>query len=580
MLPEHFHAQRRQPVAGLPQPFQQGDVQEVRKISRIPASTSLSIPPFGIIAPNKLMTIAAEPSYSVTKVDHCRTARSATQETVAADVPRASSMMANPIWKYGITVTLALHLAVPIASAQAVPDPPQNLAAANHTEGVRVVLTWETPANTGDSPITQACYRYLRFYQGGSFGETRCRSVSDLGGVNRIVTPVLEFGTTYLFNVALHNDAGRSEWAWVLFTAGVSPTLAVEPTSVAENAGAKAVKVTAALGSIATFTRDISVNVSVGGGTATAGTDYTAVDDFTVTVPSGQQKGTGSFTLRPADDDVADGDKTVKISGTVTNWVAFGGAELTIKDDDTRGLTLSRESVTVTEAAGAGHTATYTVKLSSQPTAAVTVAVKSSDAAAATVMPPSLSFTTLNWSEAQMVTVTAVDDAIDNIPDRTATISHTASGGDYASVSTDLTATITDNDGPPTAVTLAVSPASVAESAAATSIAVTAYLVGSSRTADTAVTVSRTGGTATSGTDYEAISDFTVTIAGGEASGTATLSFDPTEDNIDEDNETVVLTGTASGLTAGTATLTIHRADGRARRQPVLGAGERERASR
>ena len=75
--------------------------------------------------------------------------------------------------------------------------------------------------------------------------------------------------------------------------------------------------------------------------------------------------------------------------------------------------------------------------------------------------------------------------------------------------------------------------------------------------ADTAVTVSQTGGTATSGTDYEAISNFTVTIAAGESSGTATLSFDPKEDTVAEGSETVILTGTASGLTAATATLTI-----------------------
>ena len=66
------------------------------------------------------------------------------------------------------------------------------------------------------------------------------------------------------------------------------------------------------------------------------------------------------------------------------------------------------------------------------------------------------------------------------------------------------------------------------ESASATDITVTASLAGSVQLpADTAVTVSRTGGTATSGTDYAAISNFTVTIAAGESSGTATLSFDP-----------------------------------------------------
>ena len=57
------------------------------------------------------------------------------------------------------------------------------------------------------------------------------------------------------------------------------------------------------------------------------------------------------------------------------------------------------------------------------------------------------------------------------------------------------TLTITDNDAAPTAVTLAVNPASAAEHAEATAITVTASLNGSQRTEDTAVTVSRTGGT-------------------------------------------------------------------------------------
>ena len=55
----------------------------------------------------------------------------------------------------------------------------------------------------------------------------------------------------------------------------------------------------------------------------------------------------------------------------------------------------------------------------------------------------------------------------------------------------------------------------------------TASLNGAPLPTATTVTVSRTGGTATSGTDYPAISSFTVTIASGRTSGTATLSFDP-----------------------------------------------------
>ena len=119
------------------------------------------------------------------------------------------------------------------------------------------------------------------------------------------------------------------------------------------------------------------------------------------------------------------------------------------------------------------------------------------------------------------------------------------------------TLTITDNDSAPTAVTLSLSPNSVSEGASATSITVTAALNATASATATTVTVSRTGGTATSGSDYQAISPFTVTILANAASGTAQLSFEPTEDTAAEGDETVIFTGAASGLAPGTAALTI-----------------------
>ena len=106
-------------------------------------------------------------------------------------------------------------------------------------------------------------------------------------------------------------------------------------------------------------------------------------------------------------------------------------------------------------------------------------------------------------------------------------------------------------------MTLSLNPAAVGESAAATAVTVTASLNNSPLPTATTVTVSRTGGTATSGTDYPPVSDFTVTIPDGQTSGTATLSFDPTGDGLAEGDETVILTGSVAGLTAGAATLTI-----------------------
>ena len=116
-------------------------------------------------------------------------------------------------------------------------------------------------------------------------------------------------------------------------------------------------------------------------------------------------------------------------------------------------------------------------------------------------------------------------------------------------------------------MTLSLNPAAVGESAAATAVTVTASLNNSPLPTATTVTVSRTGGTATSGTDYTAINAFTVTIQDGQTSGTATLSFDPTGDSLAEGNETVILTGSATGLTGGHGDADHHRRRHRRRRR-------------
>ena len=81
--------------------------------------------------------------------------------------------------------------------------------------------------------------------------------------------------------------------------------------------------------------------------------------------------------------------------------------------------TTTRSGITVTPTTGlttteAGGTATFTVVLTTQPTADVTIGLSSSDTTEGTVAPASLTFTTANWNVAQTVTVTGVDDALDD----------------------------------------------------------------------------------------------------------------------------------------------------------------------
>ena len=344
-------------------------------------------------------------------------------------------------------------------------------------------------------------------------------------------------------------------------------TLAVNPTSAAENAEATAITVTASLNG-SKRTEATAVTVSRTGGTATSGTDYKAISEFTVTIAAGASSGTATLSFDPTEDQLAEGDETVVLTGSAPSSLNLtaGTATLTITDNDAAPTAISLAVNPTSAGENAEATAiTVTASLNGSPrteATAVTVSRTGGTASSGTDYAAISNFTVTIAAGASSGTATlSFDPTEDTLAEGDETVVLTGSAPSSLNLTAGTaTLTITDNDAAPTAISLAVNPSSAAESAEATAITVTASLNGSQRTEDTAVTVSRTGGTATSGTDYEAISNFTVTIAAGASSGTATLSFDPTEDDLAEGDETVVLTGSAPSslsLTAGTATLTI-----------------------
>ncbi len=142
---------------------------------------------------------------------------------------------------------------------------------------------------------------------------------------------------------------------------------------------------------------------------------------------------------------------SLMVTGADYALVVPAGVVITVTDNDEPGVTVTPQSLTVSEAGG---TAGYTVVLTSQPSADVTV-MPASDGPAATVSPAILTFTSVNWNMAQTVTVTGIDDIVRNIPDREATISNTVTGTtEYASVTAaGVAITVTDNDRPGVTVT-------------------------------------------------------------------------------------------------------------------------------
>ena len=141
--------------------------------------------------------------------------------------------------------------------------------------------------------------------------------------------------------------------------------------------------------------------------------------------------------------------------------------------------------------------------------------------------------------------------------DETITISGSAGDHGLSSAIADTSVKILDND-----VLLALSPASVGEEGGAQSVTVTARAK-TARAASRALTVSvgKVGDGAEAGTDYGAVTDFSLTIAANQVSGTATFTFTPRDDTIIEGTETVTVHGTGTGLDVGRATLSLTETD-------------------
>ena len=349
-------------------------------------------------------------------------------------------------------------------------------------------------------------------------------------------------------------------------------TLAADLEEWGEGAGEKAVTVTATVNGETRYAAATEVVVSVDGNTATATTDYIAVEDFTITIGPGEESATGTFTLTPVADDLDEENETIDVTGT-SGDLTVDGTSVTITDDDTHGVTVS-ETMLVLKEADDGDTeatenaGTYTVVLDSQPTAAVTVAVSSGAPTVATAAPASLTFAPGDWNAAQTVTVTAVADTIDNLEDeRTTDVTHAVTSSDtqyQGEEAKKVSVTVGDDDDAPSGITLSASPATVGEGAGATTVTVTATVNGETRYAeDKAVEVSVAEGTATEPEDYAAVSAFTITIGAGEESATGTFTLTPTDDTLDEPNETLEVTGSLSGVTVTGAEITITNDDER-----------------
>ena len=206
------------------------------------------------------------------------------------------------------------------------------------------------------------------------------------------------------------------------------------------------------------------------------------------------------------------------------------------------------ESGGATQLVEGGAADTYTVALRSAPAANVTITISGGTQVAASAA--TLTFTPANWSVAQTVTVTAIDDAAVEGA-HTGTITHTVASSDpaYNGLATRaVVASIDDNDGVALPeVNLVLSTATAFE-AQATVVTVTAQASAPVATNQT-VTLSVGGAGITAGDYY--LTGTVITIPAGQAS--ASVQFIVADDAIAEGTEvaTLILASPTSGIVLG-----------------------------
>ena len=341
-------------------------------------------------------------------------------------------------------------------------------------------------------------------------------------------------------NAQLRNDA-TDEVADVGLLDNDPRGVAVDPTSIsleepAPDETAVASSYTVKLNSRPTDT----VTVTVGGANpAVSLSGATLSNTSTLTFTTSNWDTAQTVTVTPVKDANGTGE-TITLthiqSGGDYTGIAADSVTVNVTDSDTRNVVLSPTSLTVEEGDETG--VSYTVKLSTQPSGTVTVTIGGHSGTDLSISGATLSnsntltFSTSNWNTAQTLTVKAGHDG--NSDDESETLTHTASGGDYANLTKDLPVTVTDDDVPSVTVSFGAASYVVPEGSSRT---VTVTLdADPERTVVIPIEAANEGGASDS--DYSGVPE-SVTFDAGQTS--RTFGITAVEDNLAESGERVRL---------------------------------------
>ncbi len=339
-------------------------------------------------------------------------------------------------------------------------------------------------------------------------------------------------------------------------------SLVMTPTTIGESGAGNASTVTAMLSGL--LSAPVTVTVATAPGANTTATDYTVTANKVLKIAAGETVSTGVVTITAVDNAVDAPNKAVTVSGTASGGGAGNPTNMTLTitdDEDIPTMSLVLTPTTIAES-GAGNASTVMAMLSGLSSAPITVMVSTAPGANTTTTDytvtanVALEIAAGETASTGVVTITAVDNAVDD-PNKAVTVLGTASGGGVGNPTT-MTLTITDDEGIPT-VSLVLAPTTMAESGAGNASTVTAVLSGP-LTGPVTVTVATAPGANTATTDYTVTTNKMLEIAAGETVSTGVVRITAVDNAVDAPNKAVTVSGTASGGGVGnptTMTLTI-----------------------
>jgi hypothetical protein len=277
-------------------------------------------------------------------------------------------------------------------------------------------VTYYQSYGTKNHIYLSRCYgNDVRIWDNGTPGWTTTFANGDpidTGTANDAYKPQLAIDSNNRVYITYYQSDGSNNHIYLSSAYRRPPGITVNPTSglyTTEAGGTVNFTVVLESEPIADVTIGISSNDT---------TEGTVLPD-SLTFTSSDWGTAQTVTVTGVDDALNDGDiaYTIITAAATSSDPNYSGVDpdnvsVTNTDNENPGITVNQTVGLITTEAGG--TDTFTVVLNTQPTADVIIGLSSSDTTEGTVAPASLTFTSSDWGTAQTVTVTGVDDTLDD----------------------------------------------------------------------------------------------------------------------------------------------------------------------